>query len=347
MSGSGVVDIYPLTPMQEGLLFHTLLEPESGVYVVQHHGLLEGPLDLAALSASWDQVVQRRSVLRSSFEWEELDRPLQVVHRSVHLPLMKKDWTGLRAEDRESRWEQLLRDDRRQGFDLAQAPLMRFVVVRVGPERHRFLWSHHHILLDGWSLPLLLNEVFSLYEARRKGTRLDLPAARLFRAYVDWIEGQDQEQARAFWRGKLAGYQEPIRLGIDSGVESGEPGHAEETVTLSPAQTKGMEAFCRERQLTLNTLVQGAWALVLGRYSGRRDLVFGEVVSGRSAPLPGIESIVGPLINTLPVRTKLPDEVSVQDWLGGRDLFTTPICGGRASTTKPGGKGRATRSAAL
>jgi non-ribosomal peptide synthetase component F len=192
---------------------------------------------------------------------------------------------------------------------------MRFAVVRVRADGYRFLWSQHHLLSDGWSLPLLLKELFALYEAHRRGVTLELPPPRPFRDYIEWLEKQDQRQAQAFWRRKLAGFEEPTRLGIDAGIAERETTYAEERLTLSPGQMRKLEAFARERRLTPNTLIQGAWALLLGRYSGQQDLVFGEVVAGRSAPLAGIESIVGPLINTLPVRVRLDAEKPVLAWL--------------------------------
>ena len=315
MNAGDVDDIYPLTPTQEGLLFHTLLAPESGVYVIQQHGLLEGELDLAALSAAWDRVVERRAILRTSFEWDGLDRPLQIVHRRVHLPLSTEDRTAIPAEEQEARWRQRLAEDRRQGFDLHDAPLMRFLVVRLNERQYRFLWSHHHVLADGWSLPLLLQEVFTFYEASRQGLRLNLPDPRPFRDYIAWLERQDPKQAEAFWREQLSGFDEPVRIGIDRGGAADSANFRKVQRDLSPVRTKRLETFARQQQLTLNTLVQAAWAMLLGRYSGRQDVVFGMTVSGRAAPIPGIESMIGPFINTLPVRVKLPGDVAVRDWL--------------------------------
>ena len=315
MNRGDIADIYPLTPMQEGLLFHSLLEPGSGVYVIQQQGLLEGDLDVTALSSAWNQAVERRAILRTSFEWEELERPLQIVHRQVHVPLVEQDWTTVSAREQETRWQKILEDDRRRGFDLYEAPLMRLVIARVGPRAFRFLWSHHHILMDGWSRPLLLKEVFALYEAQRRGTRLELPTPRAFRDYVVWLEQQDQQGAEAFWREKLSGFEDPVRLGIDAGVADVEASNAEERHLLTAEESRRLEEFARRQKVPLNTLVQAAWAVVLGRYSGREDLVFGEVVAGRSAPVPGIESIVGPLINTLPVRTQVDPNKPISQWL--------------------------------
>jgi amino acid adenylation domain-containing protein len=312
---SDIVDIYPLTPTQEGLLFHTLLAPDSGVYIIQQHGLLEGELDLAALSTSWERVMERQPLLRTSFEWNGLERPLQIVHLHAPLRLVEKDWTTFSCEEQQSRWQQLLDDDRRQGFDLHDVPVMRFVVARLNDREFRFLWSHHHILADGWSLPLLLQEVFAFYEASRQQLRLNLADPRPFRDYIAWLQQQDPKRAEGFWREQLAGYDEPVRLGIDrGGLKDGAP-FSEIHRQISPTRTKQLETFAREHQLTLNTLVQGAWALLISRYSGKQDVVFGVTVSGRSAPVPGIESMIGPFINTLPLRVRLPAHVTVQDWL--------------------------------
>jgi amino acid adenylation domain-containing protein len=313
---SDVVDIYPLTPTQEGLLFHTLLAPESGVYVVQQHGILEGELDAAAFLAAWERVVARRTILRTSFEWEGLERPLQIVHRQVALRLIDHDWSDRTAEEQKVCWRGVLSEDRRQGFDLHEAPLMRFVIARLGPRCCRFLWSHHHILADGWSLPLLLSEALAFYEAALRKSPLELPEPRPFRDYIAWLERQDQEQAAGFWREQLAGYDEPVRLAIDRGRSADSASFGEAQRLLSPELTRRLETFARDHQFTLNTIVQAGWALLLSRYSRKSDIVFGVTMSGRSAPLPGIESMVGPFINTLPLRIALRDHVSVKAWLG-------------------------------
>ncbi len=313
-----IEDLYPLTSTQEGLLFHTLLEPGSGVYLVQQDGFLEGDLDTAAFRVAWGQLMQRHALLRTSFVWDHLERPLQVVHPSVAVPLVEEDWSELAAGEQDMRWRNLLAEERRRGFDLRQAPLMRFVLVGVAPQVYRFLWSQHHLLSDGWSLRLLLNEVFSLYQASRQRISPPLPRRPPFRDYIAWIAQQDQQQAELFWRGRLQGFQEPTRLGIDRGRgtrRSSIAAHRSEVHRMPSQLTRRLGAFAREHQLTLNTVIRGAWALVLGRHSDRDDVVFGETVSGRWAPLEGIETMVGPLINTLPVRVDLSGRASILEWL--------------------------------
>jgi NRPS condensation-like uncharacterized protein len=146
--------------MQEGLMFHTLMEPDSGVYVLQQHGLLEGELDSDALAAAWQQVMERHELLRTSFQTEGLERPLQIVHPSADLPLVEEDWSDMPAQEQQQRWESLVAEDRNRNFDLTRAPLMRLAVIRLGSNAFRFIWSQHHLLSDGWSQPQLLSRRF-------------------------------------------------------------------------------------------------------------------------------------------------------------------------------------------
>ena len=312
-----IEDLYPLTPTQEGLMFHTLMEPDSGVYVLQHHGLLEGDVDVTALAAAWRQVMARHELLRTSFETEGLERPLQVVHPTARLPLVEDDWRHISAEEQERRWKTLLVEDRDRNFDVTRPPLMRLTLIRLGSNRCRFVWSQHHLLSDGWSHPQLLKEVFVLYEAARRGRTVELPTPRPYRDYVALLESQDGREAAEAWRKHLAGFAERTRLGIDRGSAGAVPDVRFAFGGLGAEETERAEAFAREHQITLNTLVQAAFALVLSRYSGREDVVFGETVSGRSANLRGVESLIGPTINTLPVRVRFAPRTPVLAWLKG------------------------------
>ncbi|MDP1796431.1 MAG: amino acid adenylation domain-containing protein, partial [Planctomycetaceae bacterium] len=309
-----IEDLYPLTPTQEGLMFHTLMEPESGVYVLQQHGLLEGELDSSAMTLAWRQVMERHDLLRTSFETEGLERPLQVVHPTAPLPLIEQDWSDLSPSEQQARWTALLAEDRNRNFDLSRPPLMRLIVIRLGANAFRFIWSQHHLLSDGWSQPKLLQEVFLLYEAARQDRQVNLPKPRPFRDYVALLERQDHREAAKAWQAQMAGFAEPLWLSIDRGASPVIPDIHFEFGGLTVEETHRAEAFAREQQLTLNTLVQAAFALVLGRCSDRDDVVFGETVSGRSADLSGVETLIGPTISTLPVRVRL-DHMPVANWL--------------------------------
>ncbi|HSF43959.1 MAG TPA: amino acid adenylation domain-containing protein [Thermoanaerobaculia bacterium] len=310
-----VEDIYPLSPLQQGLLFHSILSPASGVYVNQSSSRLRGGLDPAVFRETWQRVVDRYAILRTAFVWEGLAEPIQAVRQRVRISWRDEDWRELSGDDLEARLNELREAERFLPFDLAKAPLMRFVLVRVAEDEHEFVWTFHHILLDGWSTPLLLNEVLAIYTALSAGRDPELPPAPRFRDYIAWLKRQDLATAEAFWRRTLAGFTEPTPLGIGRpGGQSG-GGMSQEQGPVSPQVTAALQAFAARHQMTLNTLVLGSWGLLLGRYSGEADVLFGSVVSGRPVDLPGVESMVGLFINTLPVRVAVPGEKGLLAWL--------------------------------
>ncbi|HKV11084.1 MAG TPA: amino acid adenylation domain-containing protein [Thermoanaerobaculia bacterium] len=309
-----VEDLYPLSPLQQGLLFHSVLEPGSGVYVNQSSYRLHGPLDAAVFRETWQRVVDRHAILRTAFVWEGLEEPAQVVRQRVRIPWQDEDWRGLSAADREARLDELRAGERFLPFNLAKAPLARFVLVRLSGDEHEFVWTFHHILLDGWSTPLLVREVLTIYAALSTGRSPELPPPSPYRDYIAWLQRQDLAATEAFWRRSLAGFTEPTPLPIGHpAARSG--GSAEEEAPVAPDVTAALRALATRHQVTLNTLVLGAWSLLLGRYSGEEDVLFGSVVSGRPVDLPGVEAMVGLFINTLPVRVAVPGEKRLIAWL--------------------------------
>jgi amino acid adenylation domain-containing protein len=313
-----VAAIYPLSPMQQGMLFHTLYAPDSGVYFEQFSCTLGGKLNVAIFEQAWQQVVERHPVLRSLFVWENRKKPLQVVRQRVNLPWVNHDWRGLSPSEQQTQLEAFLTGDRTQGFQLDQAPLMRCALIRLGEETYEFIASFHHLLVDGWSLPILFQEVFAFYEAWNRGARLFLAMPRPYQDYITWLQRQDLSAAEEFWRRHLQGFTAPTPLGVDRGIKL----HAHHQGTfhqhpfqLSAAETATLQGFAQQHRLTVSTLIQGAWALLLSRYSGESDIVFGATVSGRPPTLPGVESIVGLFINTLPVRVQIPENAPALPWL--------------------------------
>ncbi|RMF26124.1 MAG: non-ribosomal peptide synthetase, partial [Chloroflexi bacterium] len=288
MAMKNVQDFYPLSPMQQGMLFHSLLAPEAGMYIEQLSCTLRGDLDVSAFTRAWQRVVDRHPILRTAFIGEGLKEPIQVVHRRVRLPIEQQDWRTLPPAEQEARLERFLEAERQRGFQLSKPPLMRLALIRVEERAYKFVWTHHHLLMDGWSLPILLQEVLAFYEAFRQGRDLYLPPSRPYRDYIVWLKKQDMARAEAFWRRLLKGFTAPTPLTVDrrpAGDGDGSP--PEETdyrkldILLSAETTAALQALARQHQLTLNTLVQGAWALLLSRYSGEDDVVFGATVSGR------------------------------------------------------------------
>ncbi len=301
----GIEDVYPLSAVQEGMLFHSLFEPGSGAYVEQLLARLEDELDAAVLESVCRRLVERHPILRTSFHSRDAGRPLQVVHGEAEVALEREDWSGLSPKEVERRLEDLLRDDREHGFDPARAPLMRWRLLRTGAREHRLLWTYHHLLLDGWSFAALGAELIELYAALRQGAEPELPYRRPFRDYIAWLERQDLARAEEHWRRTLAGWSEPTPLGI--GGRTGKQGWELRQAGLTAAETATLQARARRSRVTLNTLLQAAWGLLLSRYSGCDDVVFGATVAGRPAELPGAESMLGLFINTLPVRLRVGD----------------------------------------
>ncbi|HEY3492144.1 MAG TPA: condensation domain-containing protein, partial [Solirubrobacterales bacterium] len=250
-----IEDLYRLSPLQEGMLFESLYAPNA--YVMQSSWNLGGDLDPDRLRRAWELIVERHAVLRSSFHWEGMERPHQVVHSEVALPWLEEDWRSVPAGERDRRLEEREKADLRAGFDLEVAPLFRLLLVRLEDGLWSLTWTQHHLLVDGWSLSQVLSELFAIY----RGLESRLPATRPFREYIEWLLRRDPQEAEAFWRRELAGFETPTPLG------SSEParrhafgGHGRVDVTL---ETAALSDLGRRHKLTLNTLVQGAWALLL------------------------------------------------------------------------------------
>lgn len=314
MSVKNVEDAYPLSPMQEGLLFHNLYAPEGGLYVAQYACEMRN-VDLAALRRAWQQIVNRHPAFRTAFVWKNVDKPLQVVGRNVELPLQLEDWRDVTADEQRERLDSYLETDRRRGFLLNKAPLLRIALFQTSDDTHQLVLTHHHIVVDGWSMTLVFNEGFALYQSYAAGRDLHLPPSAPYRNYIAWLRQQNLDHAETFWRANLEGFTTPTPLTIDRASTEPEEKFAEHHVKLSTATTTALQSFTRNHQVTMNTLVQGVWALLLSRYSGEQDVVFGSVSAGRPAALPGVESMVGIFINNLPVRVRVTPDTQLPTWL--------------------------------
>ncbi|MEW6736734.1 MAG: amino acid adenylation domain-containing protein, partial [Acidobacteriota bacterium] len=315
-----IEDVYALSPLQQGIFFHTLYSPNSGVYVEQLSCVLRGKLNVSAFKQAWQQVLERHPILRTAFVWKDLDQPVQVVRRNVSLPWTEEDWRGLDNTDQQERLNNYLKEDLYQGFNLSKAPLMRVALITLAENCYQFIWTHHHLVMDGWCLSLILNDAFAFYEAGCQGRSPQLARNRPYRDYLAWLQQQDLVKAEEFWRTTLQGFLAPTPLTIDRNtVNLLDNGYIEEygekQLELEANLTSALQALARQHKLTLNTFIQGAWAILLSRYSGEKDIVFGTVVSGREAELSGIESMVGLFINTLPMRVHIYDEEPLLSWL--------------------------------
>ncbi|XVV08455.1 amino acid adenylation domain-containing protein [Actinoplanes sp. CA-131856] len=284
----GAVDVLPLSPLQEGLYYLAGLDDDTDVYTVQQVFTLTGPVDAGRLRDAAAKLLDRYPNLRGAFDRTADGRPVQVVPGAVEVPFDLVDAGDLDA---------LLRRERARRFDLAAPPLLRFVLARVGENDHRLILTQHHLLMDGWSGPLAMRDLFAFYA----GT----PAAppRPFRDYLAWLAEQDPAVSRAAWQDALRGLEEPTLVAPGAPAVAALPEVAE--IVLDEDETASLSAAARTHGLTLNTVVQGAWALLLAEVTGRTDVVFGATVSGRPASLRGVEDMVGLFINTVPVRVRL------------------------------------------
>ncbi|NEQ80726.1 MAG: non-ribosomal peptide synthetase [Moorea sp. SIO2I5] len=312
-----IQDIYELSPVQKGILFHGLYAPEVGLYFIQFSYTVGGHLDLVAFERAWQELVDRHTILRTSFYWEEIDKPLQVVHRQVKVPLEQQDWRGIDPVEQEKRLQSFLNSDRERGFDFSQAPLMRVTVIRLSDQSYQIIWSKHHLIVDGWSGGLVMGEVFQLYEALCHGQDLPLTPGIPFKNYISWLRKQDLSKAELYWRQVLSKVKEPTPLTYleSKKLSNQEQRYEEEQIKLSAATTGQLQSLAQQHQLTINTLFQGAWALLLSRYSCQSQVVYGCGVSGRPVDLEGTESMVGVFINTLPVCVNVDPEQSLLPWL--------------------------------
>ena len=304
-----IEDILPLSPLQEGLLFHALYDAQApDVYTVQLVLALQGPLDGATLQAAVQALIGRHASLRAAFQHENLSRPVQVIVPKVVPPWRNIDLSLLHAADREQRLAGILAEDRAERFDLASPPLIRSTLIRLSTDEHRLVLTHHHVLMDGWSTPVVAQELLTLYA--HKGDAGALPRVTPYRDYLAWIAAQDRAAATAAWREALAGLEEGTRLASPDRARA--PIAPEQiALDLSESLTAALTRQARAQGLTLNTFIQAAWAILLGRLTGRDDVVFGVTVAERPPEIAGIETMVGLFINTLPLRIKLPASKSL------------------------------------
>ncbi|MFF9202055.1 non-ribosomal peptide synthase/polyketide synthase [Streptomyces sp. NPDC014986] len=315
--GRDVEDVLPLTPLQEGMLFHRLVGGPDDVYVDQAALLLDGVADPHALAVAWQRVTDRTPALRTCVVWEDVPVPLQVVRRDVRVPVTHLDWRDPDEPERAERLDRLRADDLARGIDLAAAPLMRLTLVRLPDARLHLLWTSHHLILDGWSLAQVLTEVFEEYAALTAGAESRPPVRRPFGDYVRWLAEQDAGAARAHWQGVLAGFTTPTPLPTDRPLREAHLARSADVhvAGLDEGTSARLARTARDAGLTLNTVVQGAWALLLARYAAEDDVVFGTTVSGRPDDLPGVEAMVGMFINTVPTRVRVDAGRTVGAWL--------------------------------
>ncbi|MFA4949166.1 MAG: amino acid adenylation domain-containing protein, partial [Candidatus Krumholzibacteriia bacterium] len=305
-----VIDSYPLSPLQEGMLFNALFAPHSGVDISQIICRMHHSLDAPAFERAWSAVVVRHAILRTAIRWEGLEVPLQDVYDEVDLEFVVHNLTGLPPTEQSARFEAYLDADRHRGFDISKAPLIRIAVFLLSEAENIFVWPLHHMILDGVSVAAILKEVFAIYEASLEGRSVEFETPPPYRTYIDWLQKQDAGAAEKFWRELLKGFATPVSLSIahdPQKLSKAKQSYGKKEIILAPAVKAVLKPFAKENGCTLYTCFQAAWSIILGRYTGAKDVVFASVRGCRGVPIPGADSIIGMFINTLPVRARIDE----------------------------------------
>ncbi|WP_032619844.1 non-ribosomal peptide synthetase, partial [Pseudomonas syringae] len=321
---SHIEDVYPLTPMQEGMLLHTLLEPGTGLYYMQDRYRIDSALDPQRFAQAWQAVIARHEALRASFCWNIGETMLQVIHKPGSTPIDYLDWREVPAEQQEPRLQVLLKSEREAGFELLDQPPFHLRLIRVDEARYWFMMSNHHILIDAWCRSLLMNDFFDIYTALGEGRDAQLAPAPRYRDYIGWLQRRGLTQARDWWRDNLRGFERPTPIPSDRPFLREHAGDSGGMVVgdcytrLDERDGAQLRELAQQHQLTVNTFAQAAWALTLRRMSGDRDVVFGVTVAGRPVELPQMQRTVGLFINTIALRVGMPADdqrCSVRQWL--------------------------------
>ncbi|HNM84214.1 MAG TPA: amino acid adenylation domain-containing protein [Mycobacterium sp.] len=311
-----VVDTYELSPMQQGMLVHALSSPGAGVDIEQIVITLHERLEIPTFERAMNDVIRRHPVLRTQFRWGDVDEPCQEVLAEAHLAATVADWSDLTPELAGQRFTAYLRTDRRRDFDLSHAPLLRLFVAQFPGDETRVVWTFHHMLGDGRSY-IVLREWFEFYDAALRGETLTLPTSRPYRDYIEWRRTLDLDAAEAFWRAELGTFRAPTPFGIDTprtvGPDDDRFGAHQRRLTRELSDQ--LRAAASRAGVTVNTMIQAAWAFLLHRYSGETDIVFGATRTGRWTGFSGADAMIGLLINTLPVRVDVDDDAELESWL--------------------------------
>ncbi|WP_265533556.1 non-ribosomal peptide synthetase [Pseudomonas saponiphila] len=320
-----IEDVYPLTPMQEGMLLHTLLEPGTGLYYMQDRYRINSELDPQRFAQAWQAVVARHEALRASFCWNVGEDMLQVIHKPGRTPIEFLDWSAVPEAEQEPKLQALHKQEREAGFDLLNQAPFHLRLIRVGAARYWFMMSNHHILIDAWCRSLLMNDFFEIYTALGEGREAQLAAPPRYRDYIGWLQHQSLSEARQWWRHNLEGFERTTPIPSDRPFLREHAGDSGGMIVgdcytrLDARDGAQLRELAQQHQLTVNTFAQAAWALVLRRMSGERDVLFGVTVAGRPVEMPEMQRTVGLFINSIALRVKLPEEgqrCSVRQWLG-------------------------------
>ncbi|MCU7496663.1 MAG: amino acid adenylation domain-containing protein [Ignavibacteria bacterium] len=307
--------IYPLTYLQEGMLYHCIFNSDPELYFEQTTCRLEGPFNVDAFRAAWQEVIRRHAILRTSFLWKNTEQMMQVAFKNVTLPFRLLDWVSFSQEEQQAKLKELLEEDRKNGFRLDSAPLLNITVIKLSETDFQFIFNHHHLIIDAWSQSILLKELFQLYEGfcRSENIRLEIP--RPFRDFVMYLRNRKDLESKEYWSKYLKGFQHPASLPFERKNPSGEGTYNHEFTFLSAEFTGRLNEFARSQSVTVSTVIQCAWALLLSRYNEDDDIVFGMTTAGRPPEFEKVESIIGLFINTIPVRVRIRNTETLLDLL--------------------------------
>ncbi|WP_227104398.1 non-ribosomal peptide synthetase [Chromobacterium rhizoryzae] len=311
----GLEALYGVTPLQQGILFHSIADEDAPLYIEQLHWKMSGVFDAERFRQAWFDVAAAHAALRTTFRWRQLQSPVQIVHPRLDPDWDTLDWRALSAEACVSRFDALRELDRQRGFDLEHGPLLRGTLIREPGDAWRFLWSYHHAVVDGWSVPLILKQVIGRYAELGAGDAAPLPGSR-FLPFVNWLAARDESEQAAYWQQVLAGIEEPTPIGFAAPARGAQArGQGRRAFVFDAGLNEQVDRAARRAGVTRASLLTGAWALTLGYAGGGREVVFGTTLSGRPATLPGVERMVGLFINTVPVRVGIDDDARVSQWL--------------------------------
>jgi thioester reductase-like protein len=310
--------IYPLSPSQKGILLETLAFPDSCLYLEQSVWEMRGNIDTSIFKQAWQKVVDRHQVLRTFFVWKNQKEPVQVVLKKAEIAFDIEVLLPLSPRQQQEHIASRLEQEKKRGFQLDKMPLLRWKLFQLDQDYYQLIWSHHHILIDGWCLPLIWQEVIAFYEAISQDRKMILPPAPSYRNYINWLKQKDLNLAKNYWQERLVNFRQPTVLGMveeASDLDSPNSAHAYQSIFIDPITTAHLQSLIKQHRLTLNTLIRGIWGLLLASYSCSQDVVFGATVAGRPSELQGSESILGLFINTIPIRLQIGPEKDFWSWL--------------------------------
>lgn len=306
-----------LGPMQQTMLLHKMYDTHPGLYLEHVVADLHGHIEPDILGAACRTVAERHRALRLVFEWQHVPAPRSRTFPAGPVTVTVLDWTDLTDDDAEAELQDLVARDRASGLDLSAAPPLTWRIARRGAGRWTLVWTHSHLVVDGWSITLVLRDLLAEYRALASGTARTAPLPPQYADYLSWLARRDPAPAKEFWQRELLGFRTPTALPVLAPVSSTAPGfrHGQCSIRLPAARTDLLGSFARSRGLTIGTVLQASWGILLARYSGEADVLFGVTMAGRPADLPGVEDMVGLFINTVPLRLHVPAATEVADWL--------------------------------